>query len=843
MRRQSSYDKDGDGKLDAEEKFLLNFDKQVEGQEKEFPLSYLGVVGYTAKAKNLKGALARYNGMRFEHGEKNAQGQYKACFPLKRGNVEVYLSPDNCCAVVDFDAEEDDSYTALKNREKDKPAALVGNGSSVTAAVNCFIGQLRAKIDTQDSKGIVRAFTGAFTQQGLVEDMLGKKGVTKGIFRDACRTLGIEATSADIELIWPVIDHSGDGLVDLEEFEKFINDHRENQNAFSTRHSLLLYTTQALRRGRIQLKNDYSSALQCISIKVQQFLRKQMEASGLTMSGLFDAIDLSNEGTISRKELVLGLQNLGMKAILEDELTIIWPIFCPVEKDIVAITYKSLGAFVRTELSWKSVVLSDGLVKAMREVMERLGLTQSLSASLEVKQLETASAGAGNRLTANLLGKAREARRRVVERVAGAGACAGAAAAGTGAAGAAGVLNAMEAALPRRPSLRLVPESKSKPLTEEEEKARLGRMDLRKQELLQKKEKVEKQQQRVQERRGKEKERKEQERKVQEKKVQRQENVQETRKLQHEGKSSEVLPSSKVQNEVLEKQQQQLLQKKKQKPKQMKLKRLKMKRPLRSKQLQTKQQKQQKQQKQLTQPEDDDSLDEDSPEQEALVTVGGISMGAEEAVLRTRGLTLLKNVLVPQQPQHCRTKPPRNLRIKAPGRCNCKRSPPSNESKQLTSTDRRLLNIERQGLPKLPVPPLGNPRKRRPRRKSKNEGGRINNAKPEDAETQLRRDFLPRRVSDQRENVITLTNLVVPPFAPKMQRPNFGAAKKVYADAALGLKQSKATHPTGQVDRQAIRKALGALGGNQVENRSTRKLPKRIYTSNYPYTYGVLKQC
>jgi hypothetical protein len=81
----------------------------------------------------------------------------------------------------------------------------------------------------------------------------------------------------------------------------------------------------------------------------------------------------------------------------------------------------------------------------------------------------------------------------------------------------------------------------------------------------------------------------------------------------------------------------------------------------------------------------------------------------------------------------------------------------------------------------------------------------------------------------------------MPPLGPRAKRPcskDGGGPKQIYSDAAVGLKRSS---EGGSGNKKHVLSALGNQKSD-ISNRPMRKLPKRIYTTTYPYTYGTLKE-
>jgi hypothetical protein len=219
---RNKCDKDGDGILSAEEKFLLEFDKLALGadaHEEEFPFEYIFRQEYEGKLRGLTDpTVRRYNGERCslvnESQSRNSDNRL-VLVKLQDQDIEMQVSKAQIVVVRDYDVKMHEDWASSAGRTKTK--GIPETRSSVEVALLKLCGELRRKGGGSNPKVLAAAF---FTVAADLHAVSDNKNLSQQAFILVCKNMELQISAKEIRLIWDTIDLNADGLIQKGELVK-----------------------------------------------------------------------------------------------------------------------------------------------------------------------------------------------------------------------------------------------------------------------------------------------------------------------------------------------------------------------------------------------------------------------------------------------------------------------------------------------------------------------------------------------------------------------------------------------------------------------------------------------
>jgi Ca2+-binding EF-hand superfamily protein len=282
----------------------------------------IGAYRTITRVHGLKGELARFNGRLIPNADiapvkslgMANDGQYTSYEVQLSPRVSVQLPLRYLMAMIDMNST-DDSWQSILQQDEENSADLstLNNRSDVMATVDKVCHQLHGLVDQTDVNGVEQLF------RGMDSDCNGQ--IDKAEFLHHCGKVGLAISAREIEMIWPIFDTSGDGVVDLDEFAHFMESRRSGRKTSID----LKVLSKETRQLRVAKKSMHLKALRDLNTYLQNVILSFMRQNNLTEAEIFADFDLDGNGDIDKNELWLGLRRVGVDVDLE-MINGIWPL-------------------------------------------------------------------------------------------------------------------------------------------------------------------------------------------------------------------------------------------------------------------------------------------------------------------------------------------------------------------------------------------------------------------------------------------------------------------------------------------------------------------------------------
>ena len=283
--------------------------------------------GTVTELHGLKAALAKYNGIVLKEPppklseKKQKERRYAEQYYDVRisRTLIVEIAESNLQAIPDPDWWDPDSWaTAQQTTVVDSSeSATLRNRGNFRATIVKLTEQIRSALAATGFDTTAELFQAIDTDS---DGCLDKMELLVG-----CKSFGVHLAPSEIELIWPIFDADGDGVVSLKEFSDFLEERRLKHERRSS--TVLVAQGKIARNRRIRLKTRYQKDVGGICRRLKQTLTSYMEEKGMTSDELFAQVDLDGGGKIDKLEMMHGLKTSGF-IISGEDLNMVWPMFC-----------------------------------------------------------------------------------------------------------------------------------------------------------------------------------------------------------------------------------------------------------------------------------------------------------------------------------------------------------------------------------------------------------------------------------------------------------------------------------------------------------------------------------
>jgi hypothetical protein len=231
--------------------------------EGEVPSKLFGR-GKLTQLFNLPGELAKWNGMVLTKrppalsAAKNNERNYPTQFYEVRlaPNLVVEVGQSNMRAVDDPDWWDPDSWATVQH-EQPSSKVTPNQRCNMKTTVNKFTQQIRRALD--------RANMGTTAELFAAMDSDNNDNIDKMELLRGCDKIGVHIAPSEIELMWPMFDYDGNGVISLAEFTDFVEEHRHAGRPGRRKSVELAAFGKIARHRRIRMKTVLRSHLgECI---------------------------------------------------------------------------------------------------------------------------------------------------------------------------------------------------------------------------------------------------------------------------------------------------------------------------------------------------------------------------------------------------------------------------------------------------------------------------------------------------------------------------------------------------------------------------------------------------
>jgi Ca2+-binding EF-hand superfamily protein len=283
-----------------------------------------GIIGLT-------GGLAVYNGhaARCYHGgtvngEPSATWHFPVSSKLTLELPRRFLHELSAC---DYPTAEASAWQMIMQdylADNTQGKATSNNRQDVRATADSLIMQLRRVLTKRAGSDIAEKAIWAQPMKDLFHEMDSNHNgqLDKKEFLDGCLNVGISISPPEINLVWPLFDTNGNGLIDTDELSSFLEARRTGRKTSVEMHAV----SKQLRQHRIVNKSAYATRLKVIAESLRESIFDIIAKEKITQEELFVRLDFDGGGSLDRSEILGGLRRTGIPLSLTD-MNLLWPMF------------------------------------------------------------------------------------------------------------------------------------------------------------------------------------------------------------------------------------------------------------------------------------------------------------------------------------------------------------------------------------------------------------------------------------------------------------------------------------------------------------------------------------
>jgi Ca2+-binding EF-hand superfamily protein len=161
-------------------------------------------------------------------------------------------------------------------------------------------------------------------------DMDGNGQISKKELLLGCRSLNIQVSSEELDLMWPMFDTNGDGNLDVQEFMDFVAETSKDSSSYKMSRGLMDRQMHAMtneqRKERIRRKSILATKVTEFSSELRESVCQHMQENQLSAEELFLRFDDDGNGEVDKNEFLAALSLVGIPCT-PTQMNVLWPLF------------------------------------------------------------------------------------------------------------------------------------------------------------------------------------------------------------------------------------------------------------------------------------------------------------------------------------------------------------------------------------------------------------------------------------------------------------------------------------------------------------------------------------